>query len=419
MRWQSRRFRWLGRRLVHPDKRRIVVITGARQTGKTTLARRRYPSLRYHNLDDLDVRAQLADVSARGWAESVGTAILDEAQKEPRVFDKVKYAYDAGEIDFSVLLGSSRILLLERVRETLAGRAFLFELWPLLLSEILHDEDAAPELPLIGRLLEEGASLDAVLRAMPEVLVGSPGAERREALEHLATWGGMPELLRLDDRDRREWLRSYQQTFLERDLSDLVRLADLEPFRSLQKLCMLRSGKLLSYSEIARDAGIGASTARRYLEYLRISYQVVLLQPFSRNLTSSVVKSPKLYWVDLGLLRQGTRQWGELTGELFESLVVGELHKWVGTMSPDTDVTFYRTRSGLEVDLLVTAPAGTIGIEIKKRSRTSGVDLRGLRLIARALDREWAGGLVVYRGDRVVCLDERAAIWAVPAHRLF
>ena len=127
-------------------------------------------------------------------------------------------------------------------------------------------------------------------------------------------------LLPLADEERLEWLAAYQQTYLERDLADLATLADLLPFRALQRLAMLRTGCLVSYADLARDAGVAASTARRYLEYLRLSYQAVLLPPFHTNLTSRLVKAPKIFWVDLGLLRHTTRQWGQLGGEMFETL---------------------------------------------------------------------------------------------------
>lgn len=412
------RLRWLSTRLPTPGKRRLVVLTGARQTGKTILAKATYPGLRHLNLDDVEARAMLRAVRTERWADTVGPSVVDEAQKEPSVFDKVKYAFDEGQIDFSVLLGSSRILLLDRVRETLAGRAFLYELWPLLASEIRHAAGDRPAPPLLDRLLVGGARIDATLRAEPEVLLGDEDAERRRAIDHLAMWGGMPELLRLDDADRREWLRSYQQTYLERDLADLARLSDLEPFRVLQRLCALRTARLLSYSELGRDAGISAQTARRYLQYLHLSYQVVLLQPYRRNLTSALVKSPKLHWIDLGSQRHVTRQWGELTGEQFETLVVGEVHKWISTMGRDVEANFYRTRSGLEVDLLLQCPGGVLGVEVKNRSLATDGDARALRALAQELGPEWLGGLVVYRGDRLEPLDAAASIWAMPIHRL-
>ena len=410
-------FRWLGTRLPSADKRRLVVLTGARQTGKTTLARHLYRDLRYVNLDAIEEREAMRGLRSGSWGRAVGPAIIDEAQKEPVVFDKVKLAFDERQIAFSVLLGSSRVLLLERVRESLAGRAFVYDLWPLLLSELRSAVGGPPARPLFDRLVAAPAGFADTLAAEPPRLLSEEATRDAEAFDHLARWGGMPELLSLDDDDRREWLRSYQQTWLERDLADLTRVSDLLPFRSLQRLAMLRTGQLLNYADLARDAAVSPATARRYLEYLRLSYQVVLLEPYTRNLTSAAVKSPKLYWMDLGLLRHGTRAWGGLTGPLFETLVVSEARKWVDTAGRDTTLWFYRTRSGREVDLLAATSAGIIGIEVKNRARVTPGDCSGLRVLAEALGEEWVGGLVVHRGEELAPLGP--GLWAVPAHRLF
>lgn len=417
MRSNTQRFRWLSTRLPVADKRRIVILTGARQTGKTTLAMRLYPDLRYVSLDALEQRDALRNLRSASWGDVVGPAVIDEAQKEPTVFDKVKLAFDQGAISFSVLLGSSRVLLLERVRESLAGRAFVYELWPLLASEIRTAAPNAPPLPLFDRLITDPARFEATLKAEPQRVLDDSGAAFSAAFDHLGLWGGMPELLVLDDEDRREWLRSYQMTFLERDLADLTRISDLLPFRTLQRLAMLRTGQLLNYAELGRDAALSAATARRYLEYLRLSYQVVLLLPYGRNLTSSTVKTPKLHWMDLGLLRQGTGMWGPLTGPMFETLVVSEARKWIDTLARDASLWFYRTRSGREIDLLVTVSEGVIGVEIKNRRQVGRRDASGLLHLSKALGPDWIGGLVVHRGEDVLRLAPK--IWTVPAHRLF
>lgn len=412
------RFRWLSLRLASSTDRRVVVLTGARQTGKTTLARRVYGDLPYFSLDDAEVREALRAIRSRRWGSEVGAAVLDEAQKEPALFDKVKLSFDQREIDFTVLLGSSRFLLLDQIRESLAGRAFVYDLWPLMPSEIRTPETDEPIRPLLDCLLSGAEPPSVVLDAEPEVLIGAEDDARRSAIDHLSRWGGMPELLRLGDEDRKEWLRSYQHTFLERDLSDLARLADLQPFTKLQRLAMLRSASILSFSELGRDAGIGATTARRYLEYLRLSYQVFLLPPYARNLTSSTVKTPKLYWMDLGILRQQTLQLGPLTGPLFETLVVGEVRKWIDTVGADCEMTFYRTHSGLEVDLILRTPRGVIGVEVKRREQADRKDTRGLRAIADALGDEWLCGLVVTTGTAVRRIDKEHAIYSCPVHRL-
>ena len=417
MQTDLRRFRWLGTRTPPSDRRRLVVITGARQTGKTTLARELYPDLRYLNLDAIEERETVRSLRTAAWGKTVGPALIDEAHKEPGVFDKVKYAYDDGAVRFSVLLGSSRVLLLRQVRESLAGRAFVSELWPLTLSEVSSPAGTMPPQPLFDRLITAPEDFAHVLSAEPPRLLGEEGAAQAEAFDHLAAWGGMPELLSLDDQERRDWLRSYQQTFVERDLADLGRVSDLLPFRKLQRLAMLRTSELLHYAELARDAGLGTATVRRYLEYLRLSYQVILLPPYSANLTSATIKTPKIHWMDLGLLRQETGYTGELTGTLFESLVVAEARKWVDTLGRDTPLSFYRTRNGREVDLLVTTPRGPIGIEIKNRARVVRRDASALRALGDALGDQWVGGLVVHRGEDIV--DLGGAIWAVPAQRLF
>lgn len=410
------RKRAIASRLPPPGKRRLVVLTGARQTGKTTLARRVYPELSYHNLDAVEAREAMRAIRTSSWARTAGNAILDEAQKEPSVFDKVKFAFDEHEVDFSVLLGSSRFLILTGVKESLAGRAFVYDLWPLMPVEIRTQDDDTLRPPLLDELLDT-EDLDALLRTQPQRLLGDREAAHRASIDHLVRWGGMPELLVLEDADRLEWLRAYQRTFLERDLTDLARIDDLSPFRKLQRLAMLRSGQLLNYSDLGRDAQIAPSTARRYLEYMRVSYQALLLQPYSRNLTSSVVKSPKLYWTDLGTLRQGTGQWGELTGSMFETLVITEIHKWIDTMARDARLYFYRTRSGLEVDLIIQSARGIIGIEVKNRAHAVPSDARSLVSIARATP-QWQGGLVVHDGPDLEPLVPRHSIWSMPVTML-
>jgi predicted AAA+ superfamily ATPase len=228
----------------------------------------------------------------------------------------------------------------------------------------------------------------------------------------------MPELVQFTTDERRQWLRSYNDTYLQRDLADLVRLRDLAPFVKLQRLTALRVGNLLSYSELARDAGTSPTTARNYLEYLRLSYQAVLLQPYHENLTSSVIKSPKVYWSDVGILRQVGAFWGPLTGQLFENLAVAEVIKLIRTCALDGEPYFYRTRSGMEVDLLLRMPAGLLCLEMKNRDRAAARDLRAMRTLADTLGQRFLGGLVVTNGGLLEALDNAGRFWAVPLHRL-
>jgi len=410
--------RFLRTILPNPEKKGIVILTGARQTGKTTLARLKYHNLRYINLDAPENREIVRAIPSAFWARDIGNAIIDEAQKEPIVFDKIKYAYDDMGISFEVLLGSSQILLLKKIRESLAGRAIIYELWPLLMSEICGNSKNNIQFPLIDALLKNPSGTHRIFENIPGVLIDKNSAIKKDAENYILKWGGMPALLPLSPEERRKWLKDYEYTYLERDLSDLARLNDLQPFRKFQKLSALRSGCLLNYSELARDASVSVDTARRYLEYLNLSYQVILLQPYFKNITSSVVKTPKIYWLDIGLLRQLSGFTGETTGQIFETMIVSELIKWVKTMQRNVDIYFYRTRSGLELDLILQTEKGIIGIEIKSREVVSKSDIKSMKIIASQLGKEWKAGLLIYRGDTIRKIAE-PNIWAVPSYRLF
>ncbi|MDW8327236.1 MAG: ATP-binding protein [Anaerolineales bacterium] len=411
--------RFLAQRLPHSNTKRLVMITGARQTGKTTLARATYPHLRYLSLDEVETRQMLRDLPTRSWTGAVGSAILDEAQKEPGLFEKVKFAFDQQAVTFSVLLGSSQILLLKHIRESLAGRVFVYELWPLLLREMTAagaPAESALTPPLLDRLLTGAGDADHILADEPAALLGEDAHHLATRLAHALTWGGMPELFSLSEAERRDWLRSYTNTYVERDLSDIARLDDLEPFRRFTRLAALRSGHVLSYADLARDAGVSPGTARNYLHYLALSYQAFTLMPYLRNSSSRVVKAPKLYWVDPGLWRQQTGMWGEPNGALLETFVVGEIWKWVKTMDRQVELGYYRTHDGLEVDLILATPAGLWGLEIKTARQTASRDTRPLRRLAEMFGADWRGGLVVCLCEQLTRLDRN--LWAVPVGRL-
>ena len=169
----------------------------------------------------------------------------------------------------------------------------------------------------------------------------------------------------------------------------------------------------MNYSELARDSGLSVDTARRYIRYLELSYQTILLQPFHRNITSSVVKTPKLYWLDVGLLRQLSGIRSEFSGEIYETMVVGEILKWLKTTQRYAELFFYRTRSGMELDLLMQTENGIIGVEIKSRINYSPTDTRVMKELAAKLGSEWRGGLLIYRGKKLKKIAE-PDIWAIP-----
>lgn len=407
--------RYLSKRLPKgPPPRRIVVITGARQVGKTTLARRLYENgFRYLNLDSPGERARLALVPAEGWHQSVGPAILDEVQKAPTLLDKLKWAYDEGKLDFSILLGSSRITLLEQVRESLAGRVFLYELWPLTVGELApHFGGRKPDNPFVARLLNGPESPEILFAPLTRGVVGQEAGAAQSALIHLLQWGGLPPLVQYQDNDKLAWLDAYQATYLERDLADLARLRDLEPFSTCHRLASLRAGRILSYSEIARDAGLPVTTVRRYLGYLELSYQTFRLNPWAKNPGVRLIKSPKLIWCDLGVQRVLSGQTGGLTGQQYESAIISQLliHLW--TLGIRVTPSYLRTSGGTEVDLLIEGPQGTLAIEIKNRPKVTATDAASIERSQKLMGGAYQMGLVVYRGNEVGQISR--SVYAIP-----
>lgn len=410
------------KRLVYsflPDETKniIVLLTGARQTGKTTLLKRRYSGLPYYNLDAIEYREQLREISSFSWSKEAGEAVIDEIQKEPGLLDKIKFSYDEGSLRFTALSGSARLLLMRQIRETLTGRVTVQELFPLMLNELINFDSAAYE-PVLFHKLIDSSDPEKYLEDLNSVLIGNLWDKAYRAEEYLIKWGGMPALMHISsESEKQRWLQDYSVTYLERDLKDLARISDLMPFHKFQQMASLRSGNLLSYSEIARDTGIGIETARRYLEYLRISYQAVLIHPYRINLTSSLVKTPKVYWLDNGLLRQISGLGFNLSeGRLFENYFAAELYKYIKSLSKDITLSFYRTRSGMEVDFCLESSQGLIAIEVKDRSTVARKDITGIKKIRDAAGSHFRIGLIAYRGNVIKRLSDR--IWLIPSCRL-
>ncbi|MDR7516997.1 MAG: ATP-binding protein [Armatimonadota bacterium] len=403
--------------------RRIVVLTGARQTGKTTLARDLLPSpeippILYITLDDPDERRRLLDDPVRRLDHPGRLVVLDEVQKAPALLDAVKLLADRNGAHRFLLLGSSQILLLQKVRETLAGRVTVLELWPLALAEKVEAAEApAPALSLIWDQGEE---------ALRQLRDSSPSADiarvwRGIAEDHLQ-WGGYPALAAIPPSERAVWLRDFRRTYLERDLADLGRVADLDQFASAQDLLAARTGQILSYSEVARELGVAQNTVKRYIRFLEISYQVYLLRPLLPT-AARLVKSPKLYWTDPGLVRVLSDRLGETNGALFETAVVDELLRWASWQGAPPRLHFFRTYTGREVDVMLSDATRLLAIEVRAGRY---VDRRTVRTLRDALEAVrwprdarvlWRLGIVVTRGRDV---DEvEPGIWEVPFERLF
>ncbi len=402
----------------------VTVLTGSRQTGKTTLVRDLLPggdqgAFIYISLDDPDERIRLAGDPVRRLNHGNRLVILDEIQKQPNLLDAVKLLVDRNQGHRFLLLGSSQILLLRQLRETLAGRSTLLELWPMALSEKVE-----------GRIVPR-CNLDFIWEqgehALKQIAQKPPSAEYgrtwRALADDLLLWGGYPKLEQLPEEDRHVWLKDFRRTYLERDLSDLGSVSDLDQFALSQNLFAARTAQLLSYSEVSRELGVAVNTVKRYLRFLEISYQAYLLRPLLLSVSSRLVKAPKLYWTDTGIARLLSERNSINDGSLYETAVLSELIKWSSWQTNPPAIHFFRTRAGLEVDFIIYSNRGFIAIEAKASSKAHRQDARSIndlieksRLPDMAKD-AFCIGLVITQDREVKPLTP--LVWSIPFWQLF
>lgn len=390
---------------------RITVLTGARQTGKTTLVRQAFPEHAYINLDDPITRPEYGNLSAAQWQERYPEIILDEVQKLPSLIETVKAAFDLFPQTRFILLGSSQILLLNRVTESLAGRAALLELYPLTIPERMTNswDDAVRSSRLIQLMQgEKRTLLDGIPKADP--VYSRATHEFKDYLEY----GSMPAIIddELATEEKREWLTDYIRTYLLRDVRDLSNLRELEPFIRAQKSLAGLTGQIVNITQLARYSGVSAPTAKRFINYLELSYQTIQLPPWFRNIKKRLVKSPKVHFLDPGIQRSLLGRTGQLTGNEFESAVVAEIIKQVRSHGLPAHFFHLRTADGREVDLLIELENGYIALEIKTSSRVASSDARHLVHLDSILDKPVLHALLVSNDHRVHHWD---SITAVPA----
>ncbi|MCK9404754.1 MAG: ATP-binding protein [Chitinophagaceae bacterium] len=392
---------------------RIVVLTGARQTGKTTLARRCFPDYTYISIEDPILRSSYTTLTASQWNQAFPRAILDEVQKAPTLFESIKSVYDQYSEPRYILLGSSQFLLLNSVRESLAGRCQIVELFPLTLPEQLtHSWEEQVKPSIFQDLISGGNPLAGLL---PSFLMYPDFAERQSAFDFYLTYGGYPAITHanLKDDERWNWLSNYVRTYLERDIRDLADFRNLEPFVMLQKLTALQTGQLINFSQLGKEAGITSKTAQRFLHYLQISYQTLLLPPWYRNEKKRLIKTPKIHYLDPGVLNTILQKHGAYTGHEYESAIVSELYKQVRTIGQAT--TFYHLRShdGREIDLLLEFDTHYLAFEIKMSRNISKTDARNFSELETILDKPVKKCIILSNDPRIQTFGDE--IIAIPA----
>lgn len=314
----------------------VVTITGPRQSGKTTLARAVFTGKPYLSLEDPDVRRMALDDPRALLGTLPDGAVLDEVQRAPELFSYLQTLVDSdGRMGLFLLTGSQQFGLLTNITQSLAGRSGFIELLPFSRDEL-------------------------------------PAAE--PASTHLGTMlftGGYPPLY---DRQLspRTWFPAYVTAYVERDVRQLLKVQDLDAFQRFVRLCAGRSGQILNLSSLATDCGVTHNTAKAWISVLQASYLLFLLPPYHVNFGKRLVKAPKLYFYDTGLLCwllgiQAADQLAThpLRGNIFETFVLTELRKFALNRGISAQFHFWRDSNGNEVDLLVEVGGRVIPIEIK------------------------------------------------------
>lgn len=391
----------------------VLLINGARQTGKTTLVRQ-IPAgeseRTYVTLDDATTLAT-AKADPRGFIENLPeSVVIDEVQHCPELFPAIKISVDNHRKPGRFLLtGSANVLLLPKLSESLAGRMEIQTLWPLSQVEMAG---SAPGI------------IDALFGA-PLLTQTLPALPREELIQRILT-GGYPEpVQRSSDARRAPWFAAYLTTILQRDVRDLANIDGLTHLPTLLGLLAARTANLLNVTELSSTLGMPYTTVYRYLALLEATFLMVRLPAWSGNLGARLVKTPKILMNDTGLAchlmgvdaRRLERD-GVLLGALVENFVAMELRKQASWSASLPSLFHWRTQSRQEVDLVLETRAGdVVGVEVKSAATVNLADFRGLRSLQEALGSRFVRGVLFYSGDTILPFGE--GLYAVPLSSLW
>jgi predicted AAA+ superfamily ATPase len=389
----------------------VVLLNGARQTGKTTLAQKlaTAPGVQYFTLDDAATLA-LAVGDPSGFIRNLtGPVVVDEIQRAPDLFPAIKLAVDKDRQPGRFLLtGSANVMTLPRLCESLAGRMEVIPLFPFSAGELAGQREG-----FVNRLFD-----GTLAKAKP--------IPAKDDLPARLVRGGYPEAVRRADDDRRgAWFASYISTILQRDVRDLARVDGLYALPNLLKLLAARTSGLLNLADVSRDAGLPHTTLTRYLALLETVFLVQRLPAWSPNLGKRLVKTSKLHLVDTGLachlLGTDARRLNadrSLQGRMLETFVVGELRKQLSWADPRTALCHFRTAAGSEVDVVLEKADGRVaGVEVKASATVGTSDFSALQQLRDQLGAKFIAGIVLYTGDQWVPFGDK--LWLAPLSALW
>ncbi len=380
---------------------RVVSLTGARQVGKTTLARQLCAKTNRHyvSFDDPITRAA-AEADPMGWLfANPAPLAIDEVQLVPTIFPALKHLVDQDNAPGRYLItGSALWLNMKTIGESLAGRCAILELFPFRASE------------WNGTPWDWGLCFGSAKTLRNLQPISSAPAEK--PLWEAVLTGGYPEPAKFTAAGTRQvWHESYLRTYLQRDVRDVANIERMAEFTRLIRLLAIQTGSLANQSALARDLGLPQPTVRRYMEWLQVTYQAYALPAYSVNLGKRMIKTPKVYWGDsgsaaslAGLTSRRAVEQAQKSGPLLETWVVNDLNAWCKQKGNAT-LSFWHTHGGREVDALIEWQGEVVAIEVKAGHRIDKRDLRGLHECREALGSRFKRGIVLYSGNTVQGLD--------------
>lgn len=367
---------WIKRTMAEEIRKRIkqypiLAVTGPRQSGKTTLLKTLFPDYKYVSLENPDYRS-FAQEDPNGFLQQYANkTILDEVQRVPELFSYLQTAVDeSGQMGQYILSGSQNFHLLKHITQSLAGRVALFRLLPLDTQEL----ERAQKLP--------ANYLDACIQ------------------------GGYPAIYHrgLDPTD---FYANYIRTYIEKDVTELINIRDINNFRTFLGLCAARAGQLLNLTALANDCNISQPTAKAWLSVLESSYLVFLLYPYHDNFNKRLVKMPKLYFYDVGLLTHllQIREPEELAvnrlkGNIFENFVIANFQKFNENRYQHLNYYFWQDHNGLEIDLLLKTANAFDLYEVKSTQTLSGALFKNLKHFTELVEPQSVRPHLVYGGDQ-------------------
>lgn len=371
-----------------------VVLTGPRQSGKTTLLKHLFGKrYRYVSLEPPDVQLS-ASGDPRGFLEEhPPPVIFDEVQYAPDLLPYVKEKIDADRAANGqyLLTGSQNLLLAQSVTESLAGRATMLRLLPLSRREIEKQPHCA--------LPWERTQRTAQGTPSPSPLVFGP-------LWRSFLQGGYPELAAQPGRDSAMWHASYIQTYLERDIRTIRQVGNLRQYQHFLQLLAARSGQLLNLTDISRDLGVAVNTVKAWLSVLESTFQVIVLYPYFANVGKRLVKTPKVYFTDTGtlcylagLMDPDHAARGPMGGAILETAVLSELFKTLTHRGIDPRIWFWRTTAGKEIDFLVETGGKLVPIEVNLSATPHPAMAASIRELRRDMADAILPGYVAHPGD--------------------